>query len=198
MFLVVTSTWAKFPPKKPISLVASKLNGPPSSTPGGLFTPPTNITGNTPSGIPWSTVATGTSLPIRSSTTAADGLPGAVAYYNIVTGELSIDPKGLNISLFNFTYTHGSSNISGTGPTGSGPLMFSCGYQTNTQGWTPTCSPTSGNVSGTTGLANVQTFPAGTWTLMTFLPARMAASVSLTGNATLSTNGDPANIGSTN
>ena len=99
MLLAVTNTWAKFPPKKPISLVASKLIGPPSSTPGGLFTPPTNITGNTPSGIAWSTVATGTSLPIRSSSVTADGLPGAVAYYNIVTGELSIDPKGLNISL---------------------------------------------------------------------------------------------------
>jgi hypothetical protein len=138
--------------------------------------PPTS--GTTPSGIPWSAVATGTALPIRSSGTQ-NGATGAVAYWNTQTGELQIDPKGWNMSLFNFTYTTGTVNTTGSTP---GPLTYATGT-----------SPTSAIVSGSTGLANQKTIPAGTWTLITCAPARIAGTVSLTRSPTLATSYDPGN-----
>lgn len=136
------------------------------------------VSGTTPSGIPWSAVATGTALPIRSSGTQ-NGLPGAVAYWNTQTGELQIDPKGWNLSLFNFTYTTGTVNTTGTTP---GPLTYASGT-----------SPTSAIVSGATGLANQKTLPAGTWTLITCAPARIAGTVSLVRVPTLATSYDSGN-----
>lgn len=134
--------------------------------------------GLAPSGIPWSTVATGASLPIRSSGTQ-NGAVGAVAYYNVNTGQLSIDPKGWNISLFNFTRTTGTVNTSGST---RGPLTYASGT-----------SPTSATVSGATGEANQRTLPAGTWTLLTVAPARIAGTVSLVRVPTLATTYDPGN-----
>lgn len=136
------------------------------------------VSGTTPSGIPWSAVATGTALPIRSSGTQ-NGLPGAVAYWNTQTGQLQIDPKGWNISLFNFTYTTGTVNTTGTTP---GPLTYASGT-----------SPTTAVVSGATGVENQRTLPAGTWTLITCAPARIAGTVSLTRSPTLTTSYDPGN-----
>jgi hypothetical protein len=142
-----------------------------------VFVQPT-ATGTTPSGLDWSAVATGTALPIRSSGTA-NGLPGAVAYWNTQTGELQIDPKGWNLSLFNFTYTTGTVNTTGTTP---GPLTYATGT-----------SPTSAIVSGSVGLANQKTIPAGSWTLITCAPARIAGTVSLVRSPTLATSYDPGN-----
>ena len=133
--------------------------------------PPTS--GTSPSGIPWSAVATGTALPIRSSGTQ-NLAPGAVAYWNTQTGQLQIDPKGWNISLFNFTYTTGTVNTSGST---AGPLVYATGT-----------SPTSATVSGTgPGALGQRELPAGTWTLITCAPARIAGTVSLVRSPTLAT-----------
>lgn len=134
--------------------------------------------GLTPSGTPWSTVATGASLPIRSSGTQ-NGARGAVAYYDVNTGRLSIDPKGWNLSLFVFTRTTGTVNTSGST---RGPLTYASGT-----------SPTSATVSSATGTANQRTLPAGTWTLITVAPARIAGTVSLVRTPTLATTYDPGN-----
>jgi hypothetical protein len=136
------------------------------------------ISGTTPSGLTWESVSTGTALPIRSSGTQ-NGAAGAVAYFNTSTGQVQIDPKGWNISLFNFTYTTGTVNTSGSTP---GPLVYASGT-----------SPTSATVSGATGLANQKTMPAGTWTLITCAPARIAGTVSLTRSPSLATSYDPGN-----
>ena len=135
--------------------------------------PPTS--GTSPSGIPWSAVATGTALPIRSSGTQ-NLAPGAVAYWNTQTGQLQIDPKGWNISLFNFTYTTGTVNTTGST---AGPLVYATGT-----------SPTSATVSGTGpgDPLGQRELPAGTWTLITCAPARIAATVSLVRVPTLATN----------
>jgi len=135
--------------------------------------PPTS--GTSPSGIPWSAVATGTALPIRSSGTQ-NLAPGAVAYWNTQTGQLQIDPKGWNISLFNFTYTTGTVNTTGST---AGPLLYATGT-----------SPTSATVSGTGpgDPLGQRELPAGTWTLITCAPARIAGTVSLVRSPTLATN----------
>jgi hypothetical protein len=134
--------------------------------------PPTS--GTSPSGIPWSAVATGTALPIRSSGTQ-NLAPGAVAYWNTQTGQLQIDPKGWNISLFNFTYTTGTVNTTGST---AGPLVYATGT-----------SPTSATVSGTGpgDPLGQRELPAGTWTLITCAPARIAGTVSLVRSPTLAT-----------
>jgi hypothetical protein len=117
-------------------------------------------------------------LPIRSSG-AENGASGAVAYYNVYTGQLSIDPKGWNTSLFIFTHTTGTTNTTSTTP---GPLTYANGN-----------SPTSRTVSGATGTENQRELPAGTWVLITAHPARIAGSVSLVRNPTLATTYDPGN-----
>lgn len=139
---------------------------------GAVFNDPTPyLKGNAPSGIAWSTVATGTSLPMRSTTAGFDGQPGAVAYFNIKTGQLSIDPRGWNISLINFTYTSGASSPSSSTP---GPFRYASGT-----------SPTSAVVSGATGAENQRTLPAGSWTLINPFPARIGGTISLVRVATL-------------
>jgi hypothetical protein len=164
---------------------------------------PTNLTGSSPSGIPWSTVATGTSLPLYSATASANGQPGAVAYYNVSTGELLFDPKGWNISLVNFTYRNpvvlATSGVpANTGVSDPGPFVYSCGYTSATAG--PICSigglSSTWNVSPATGAK--QNLPAGTWALNVASRNRLAATVSLVRSPTLATSGDAANIASTN
>jgi hypothetical protein len=153
-----------------------------SSAPAAIFDQPTTsnpsnlISGTTPSGLNWSAVSTGTALPIRSSGTQ-NGAPGAVAYWNVNTGQLQIDPKGWNISLFNFTYTTGTVNTSGST---AGPLVYASGT-----------TPTSSTVSPPTGTP--RELPAGTWTLITAAPARIAGTVSLVAVPTLATSYDPGN-----
>jgi len=148
-------------------------------------------TATSASGILWTTVAKGTSLPLRSSG-IYNGLPGAVAYYDVATGKISIDPKGWDLSLFNFTYTYGAVNINGLTP---GPFVYSDGYSYSQL--TPYCSLATCNVSGATGIANIKALPAGQWTLKTIFPARIAGTVSLVQVPTLLTSGDSANIAST-
>ena len=148
---------------------AAVFDQPTTSNPNNL------ISGTSPSGLSWSAVATGTALPIRSSGTQ-NLAPGAVAYWNVNSGQLQIDPKGWNISLFNFTYTTGTVNTSGST---AGPLVYATGT-----------SPTSATVSGTGpgDPLGQRELPAGTWTLITCAPARIAATVSLVRSPTLATN----------
>lgn len=137
------------------------------------------ISGNTPSGLTWESVATGAALPIRSTTTSANGQNGAVAYFNVTTGQLQIDPRGWNLSLFNFTYTSGNTNVTGSTP---GPFVYASGT-----------TPNSNIISGATGTANQRTMPAGSWTLLNPWAARIGGSISLTGTPTLSTSYDAGN-----
>ena len=56
------------------------------------------------------------------------GLPAATeptAYFDVTTGELEIDPVGLDISLFNFTYNTEVANITGASP---GSRLFRHGF----------------------------------------------------------------------
>lgn len=90
--------------------------------------------------LPSGTTANGTSWASLSSGT------NPVAYFDIGTGELQIDPKGKPLSSFNFRY--GASNVSGTS---AGPFLFP---------------------SGTAASAVGVYVPAGTWT---FPPTTTAA-----------------------
>ena len=138
------------------------------------------ILGMAPSGLLWEAVATGTALPIRSATTAANGSPGAVAYYNVDTGQLQIDPRGWDISLFNFVYTTDSTNVV---PGGPGPLLYASGT-----------SPLTAAVSLASGIAGQRTFPAGAWGGgMTASPTKVSSAVSLIAEPTLATTYDPGN-----
>ncbi|MBM4012644.1 MAG: hypothetical protein FJ286_14940, partial [Planctomycetes bacterium] len=85
--------------------------------------PPTS--GTAPSGLQWSAVATGTALPVRtSSTNPLNGSPGAVVYVNTQSGEIQFDPKGLNVTTFILTYTTGTVNILAATP---GPFQYLTG-----------------------------------------------------------------------
>ena len=104
----------------------------------GVYNPPqpTDISGTTASGLQWSAVATGTALPIRTSATSSfNGQPGAVAYFNTLTGQLQVNPRGYDLSSVVITYTTGTVNISGTTP---GPFTYATGTSTNAY------SPTTG------------------------------------------------------
>jgi len=161
------------------SLAVALLGHP---TPAAEFDNPLShtgwVSGTSPSGLNWTAVATGTALPIRSSGTQ-NGMTGAVAYFNTRNGQVQIDPKGWNLALFNLTYTTGGTNPP---PTNPGPLFYATGT-----------SPTSSVVSGSTGLANQKTLPAGTWTLITASPSRIAGTVSLVRSPTLATSYDAGN-----
>jgi len=139
------------------------------------------VSGTAPSGIPWSAVATGTALPIRSSGTA-NGSPGAVVYFDPVSGQLQFDPNGLKVSTFILTYTSGTVNISGTTP---GPFQYLTG--TGANAWSPS-----------TGAP--RTFPAVTAVFgldPTTQPARVAAQVGPPLATNLTASGDVGNIAST-
>ena len=151
----------------------------------GVYVPPqpTDISGTTPSGLTWSAVATGTALPVRTSgTNPLNGAPGAVAYFNTLTGQLQINPRGYNLNAVIITYTTGTVNISGTTP---GPFTYATGTTTNAY------SPTTGTP---------KTFPA-VQTVFGLPPTTFASRVGTTVGAPLSpslaTSGDPGNIAST-
>lgn len=137
------------------------------------------ISGNAPNGLTWESVATGAVLPIRSSTTSANGQNGAVAYLNVTTGQLQIDPRGWNISVINFTYTTGTTNPVSSTP---GPFLYALGT-----------SPSTNLVSLANGTANQRTLPVGTWALINSSAARIGGAVSLTTSPTLSTTYDAGN-----
>jgi hypothetical protein len=146
------------------------------------FVQPT-VSGTTPSGLLWSDVATGLSLPLRTTTAGMNGTTGAVAYFNTQTGVLQIDPKGLSLTTFIFTYATGNSNVSASTP---GPFVYPTGNSTNA------ISPTTGTprtfpaVTAVTGLAPT-----------TFM-ARVGMVIGAPLGPALATSGDPGNIASSN
>jgi len=153
------------------------------SATAGVFVQPTpaELSGTAPSGVAWTAVATGTFMPV-TGTSAAAGSPGAVVYFNTQTGQIQIDPKGLQLSTAIITYGTGTTNISGTTP---GPFVYPSGTTTNA------ISPTTGTP---------KTFPA--VTAVTGLPpTTFAARVGMTIGAplgpSLATSGDVGNIAST-
>ena len=152
----------------------------------GVYDPPqpTDISGTTASGLQWSAVATGTALPIRTSATSSfNGQPGAVAYFNTLTGQLQVNPRGYNLNAVIITYTTGTVNVSGTTP---GPFTYATGTTTNAY------SPTTGTP---------KTFPAKDPTTAGLAPITYPSRVSLTVGPPLSANltntGDLGNIAST-
>ena len=153
------------------------------SATAGVFVQPTpaELSGTAASGVAWTAVATGTFMPV-TGTSAAAGSPGAVVYFNTATGQIQIDPKGLQLSTAIITYGTGTTNISGTTP---GPFVYPSGTTTNA------ISPTTGTP---------KTFPA--VTAVTGLPpTTFAARVGMTIGAplgpSLATSGDVGNIAST-
>jgi hypothetical protein len=153
------------------------------SATAGVFVQPTpaELSGTSASGVPWTAVATGTFMPVTGTSVAA-GSPGAVVYFNTLTGQIQIDPKGLKLSTAIITYGTGTANISGTTP---GPFVYPSGTTTNA------ISPTTGTP---------KTFPA--VTAVTGLPpTTFAARVGMTIGAplgpSLATTGDVGNIAST-
>ena len=151
----------------------------------GIYVPPqaADISGTTPSGLSWSAVATGTALPIRTSATSAfNGQPGAVAYFNTLTGQLQINPRGYNLNAMIITYTTGTANISGTTP---GPFTYATGTAANSY------SPLTGTP---------KTFPAKDPTTAglppTTFPSRVGTTIGAPLSASLATTGDVGNIAS--
>ncbi|MFM7183562.1 MAG: FG-GAP repeat domain-containing protein [Planctomycetota bacterium] len=108
------------------------------------------------------------------------GIPAATeptAYFDVSTGVLQMDPVGHNISLVNFTYNTKVENILGATP---GPFVYSAGT----------------DQAAVSTAAAKRTLPAGTWALLTTVPARLAGVISLTNTPTLATSGG--NTASTN
>ena len=151
----------------------------------GTFVQPTvsDLSGTSPSGIAWTAVATGTALPVRTSATnPLNGAPGAVVYFNTVTGQLQVDPKNLDLTTLIITYTTGTTNVTGAN---AGPFVYPSGTTTNA------ISPTTGTP---------KTFPAVT-AVSGLAPTTFAARVGMTIGSplgpTLATTGDVGNIAST-
>jgi hypothetical protein len=161
-----------------------------SNAHSGVFDQPTTtsqtnqiVSGTTPSGLTWAAVSTGTALPVRTSATSAfNGQPGAVVYFNQTNGQLQVDPRGYDLNSVIITFTTGTVNIGGSTP---GPFTYATG--TTTSAWSqPTGTP--------------RTFPA-IQTLTGLPPTTFASRVGVTIGAPLSaslaTAGDPGNIAST-
>lgn len=108
------------------------------------------------------------------------GFPAATeptAYFDVASGVLQLDPVGHNIALVNFTYNTVVENILGTTP---GPFIY----------------PTGTDQAAVSTSTDKRLFPAGTWSLLTTVPARIAGVISLTNTPTLATSG--ANTASAN
>ena len=151
----------------------------------GVYDPPqpTDISGTTASGLQWSAVATGTALPIRTSATSSfNGQPGAVAYFNTLTGQLQVNPRGYNLNAVIITYTTGTVNVSGTTP---GPFTYATGTTTNAY------SPTTGTPKTFPAVQAVSGLPPVT------NPARVSLTVGSPVSALLTNTGDLGNIAST-
>ena len=141
------------------------------------------VSGTTPSGLNWTAVATGTALPIRTSATSSfNGQAGAVAYFNTKTGQVQINPRGLQLNSMIMTYTSGTVNISGTTP---GPFTYATGTGANAY------SPSTGTP---------RTMPAKDPTTTGLGPTTFQSRVGMTIGAPLSASltstGDPGNIAS--
>jgi len=166
-----------------IAFVASNAQSAVYDPPSSVSATNRIVTGTTPSGLTWSSVATGTALPIRTSATSAfNGQPGAVVYFNQTTGQLQVDPRGYDLNSVIITFTTGTVNIGAATP---GPFTYATGTTTNA--WSP--------ATGTP-----KTFPA-IQVLTGLAPTTFAARVGTTIGSPLSpslTNtGDVGNIAST-
>ena len=151
----------------------------------GVYDPPqpTDISGTTASGLQWSAVATGTALPIRTSATSSfNGQPGAVAYFNTLTGQLQVNPRGYNLNAVIITYTTGTVNVSGTTP---GPFTYATGTGANAY------SPTTGTPKTFPAILTLTGLPPVTY------PSRVSLTVGPPLSANLTNTGDLGNIAST-
>ena len=151
----------------------------------GVYDPPqpTDISGTTASGLQWSAVATGTALPIRTSATSSfNGQPGAVAYFNTLTGQLQVNPRGYNLNTVIITYTTGTVNVSGTTP---GPFTYATGTATNAY------SPTTGTPKTFPAILTLTGLPPVTY------PSRVSLTVGSPISSFLTNTGDLGNIAST-
>jgi len=146
----------------------------------GVFVQP-SLSGTSPSGLLWSAVATGTALPV-TGTSAAAGSPGAVVYFDTITGQIQIDPKGLDLTTVIITYTTGTTNISGTTP---GPFQYTSGTTTNA------ISPPTGAPKTFPAVAAVSGLPPTTFA------ARVGMTIGAPLGPSLATSGDVGNIAST-
>ena len=142
------------------------------------------VSGTTPSGLTWAAVSTGTALPVRTSATSAfNGQPGAVVYFNQTTGQLQVDPRGYDLNALIITFTTGTVNIGSATP---GPFTYATGTAANSY------SPLTGTA---------KTFPAKDPATAGLAPTTFASRVGLTIgsplSASLSASGDTGNIAST-
>lgn len=140
------------------SLSASHAVGGQITVVGGVITNGTAqlqaVSGTAPNGNTWASYVTGTA---------------PVAYFDLGTGSLMFDPKGISINIVDFRY--GTTTITGTTP---GPFVYTTGSGIN--------SISSSSVQ--------RTWPEGTYAVPpTTFQARLGGSISLTNGATLVTSG---------
>ncbi len=154
------------------------------SASAAVYNPPnaSDFSGTTASGLLWSAVATGTALPIRTSAGSSfNGLPGAVVYFNTVTGQLQVDPKGYDLNAVIITYTTGIVNIASSTP---GPFTY--GSFTNVNAY----SPSSGTPRVFPAVQSVSGLPPTTFA------SRVAETIGAPLSPSLTSVGDPGNIAS--
>jgi hypothetical protein len=140
-------------------LAASPVFGGQITVVGGIITNGTAqlaaVSGTAPNGRTWASYVTGTA---------------PVAYFDLGTGSLMFDPKGISMNIVDFRY--GTTTITGSTP---GPFVYTTGSGNN--------SISSSSVQ--------RTWPEGTYAVPpTTFQARLGGSISLTGNTTtLTTSG---------
>jgi len=140
------------------------------------------VSGTTPSGLLWTSVATGTALPVRTSgTNPLNGQAGAVAYFNTKSGQIQVNPRGLDLNAMIITYTSGTVNISGTTP---GPFTYATGTGTNAY------SPSTGAPRTMPAVNAVVGLPPTTF------QSRVGMTVGPPLSASLTSTGDAGNIAS--
>jgi hypothetical protein len=114
------------------------------------------MSGTAANGTSWSSYMTGTA---------------PVAYLDLSSGSLMLDPKGVSINLVDFKW-----GTAGTiSATTSGPFLFTTG---------------TGNPGAVSTTSLERTLPAGTWGIVSTFQARLAATVSLVNTPTLATTGN--------
>jgi hypothetical protein len=140
------------------SLVCSALHGGAITVVGGVITNGTTqlqaVSGTAPNGRTWASYVTGTA---------------PVAYFDLDTGSLMFDPKGVSINIVDFRY--GTTTITGATP---GPFVYTTGS----------------GINSISNSSTERTWPAGTYAVPpTTFQARLGASISLTNGNTLNTSG---------
>jgi hypothetical protein len=140
------------------SLAASQAFGGAITVVGGVITNGTTqlqaVSGTAPNGRTWASYVTGTA---------------PVAYFDLGTGSLMFDPKGISINIVDFRY--GTTTITGATP---GPFVYTTGS----------------GINSISNSSTERTWPAGTYAVPpTTFQARLGASISLTNGNTLNTSG---------